>query len=155
MAKLQNPAKAWRDFKSGSWDKPGSIDVFDFIQSNYQEHRDAAKFLTKSTPRTKRIWKACQDLEEEQRKKQIYEVETEVNADVDAFQPGFISKDDTLIVGLQTDKLFKRPVMYKEGIRNIRGALEAHGLKSSDKIDNDTLAMFQTHNDAVFDLYTR
>lgn len=146
--------RAWEGFSSGAWNQPGNINVFDFIEHNYKEYRGEAKFLTTATARTKRLWKACQAEEERQRQQDIYEAATEVNAEVDAFQPGYISDDDKLIVGLQTDALFKRPVMYREGIRNIRGALEAHGLKAADNIDNEALAMFQTHNDAVFDLYT-
>ena len=146
--------KAWRKFNLGDWSEVGNIDIFDFIERNYKEYRGEADFLEKPTKRAKQLWKECQDEEERQRKQDIYEVEVDVNADVDAFKPGFISEDDNLIVGLQTGKLFKRPVMYREGIRNIRGALEAHGLKTSNQVDNEALSMFQTHNDAVFDLYT-
>ncbi|MCL2371317.1 formate acetyltransferase [Candidatus Saccharibacteria bacterium] len=144
----------WQGFKAGDWSEFGNVNVFDFIEHNYTEYKDHADFLESATARTKRLWKTVQDEEERQRQQNIYEAETSVNADVDAFKPGFISEDDNLIVGLQTDALFKRPVMYREGIRNIRGALEAHGLRTSPSVDNEVFALFQTHNDAVFDLYT-
>jgi len=144
----------WHGFRLGEWSNPGNINIFNFIELNYKEYRGNANFLNQPTARTKRLWRVCQNEEERQRKEDIYEVETNVNADVDAFEPGYISEDDNLIVGLQTDKLFKRPTMYKEGIRNIRGALEAHGLATSEQIDNETMKMFRTHNDVVFDLYT-
>ncbi|MCL2095180.1 formate acetyltransferase [Candidatus Saccharibacteria bacterium] len=145
---------AWQGFKSGDWNKAGHINVFDFIEQNYREYKGEADFLETATARTKRLWKTVQDEEERQREQDIYEAETTANADVDAFAPGFISEDDRLITGLQTDRLFKRPVMYREGIRNIRGALEAHGLRTSPEVDNEIFAIFPTHNDAVFDLYT-
>ncbi|MFV0485510.1 MAG: pyruvate formate lyase family protein [Candidatus Saccharimonadales bacterium] len=144
----------WQGFELGDWSEAGTINIFDFIERNYKEYRGEADFLEKPTARTKRLWKTCQDTEQMQREQDIYEAETEVNAEVDAFAPGFISEDDNLIIGLQTDKLFKRPVMYREGIRNIRDALTAHGLSTSDKVDNEAMTMFKTHNDAVFDLYT-
>ena len=145
---------AWHDFTPGEWSKPDNVNIFDFIEHNYREFRAEPTFLTTATARTKRLWKTIQDEEERQRQENIYEAETTINADVNAFDIGYISEDDQLIVGLQTNKLFKRPVMYREGIRNIRGALRAHGLDTSPQVDNDTLTMFQTHNDAVFDLYT-
>lgn len=151
---VNNSSQAWQGFEPGEWNEPGHINVFDFIKHNYKEYRGQANFLEKPTARTKRLWKTCQDEEQRQREQGIYEAEIDVNANVDAFEPGYISDDDKLIVGLQTNKLFKRPVMYREGIRNIRGALEAHDLKTSPQIDNETIAMFQTHNDAVFSLYT-
>lgn len=144
----------WQDFNLGEWSKSDKVNVFDFIRLNYKEYKGESDFLEGPTDRTEQLWKTVQDEEEHQRKENVYEVEVDVNAEVDAFEPGFISRDDNLIVGLQTDKLFKRPVMYREGIRNIRGALQAHGLETSKKIDNEALAMFKTHNDAVYDLYT-
>lgn len=139
-------------FKSGEWNE--NVNVFDFIEKNYTEYTGDEKFLRDSTKRTKELWQAVQDEEEYQRKEGIYEAEVDINAEVNAYEPGYINEKDNLIVGLQTDKLFKRPVMYREGIRNIREALSEHGLKTSQKIDNDALAMFNTHNDAVFDLYS-
>jgi len=145
---------AWQGFNPGKWNEAGNINVFDFIQKNYKEYQENIEFLEGATERTKRLWKACQDEEERQRHENIYEAEVDINAEVDAFEPGYISVDDHLIVGLQTNKLYKRPVMYREGVRNIRGALTAHGLQTSPLVDNPTLALFKTHNDAVFDLYT-
>ena len=53
-----------------------------------------------------------------ERAKRVYDVETHIPADVDAFPAGYISADDDVIVGLQTDVPLKRPMMPAGGWRN-------------------------------------
>ncbi len=105
---------AWRSFNSGNWDK--EIDVRDFIQKNYTPYEGEASFLSGPTEKTKQVW---QSLEENylsvERKKRVFDVDTDTPADIDAFAPGRICEEDDVIVGLQTDTPLKRAMMPNGG----------------------------------------
>ena len=102
--------EAWKGFEPGPWAE--GIDVRDFIQRNYTPYDGDASFLAGPTEKTLRTWDT---LEKEylsvERQKRIFDVDTHTPTDIDAFPAGYISEDDDVIVGLQTDTPLKRAMM--------------------------------------------
>lgn len=144
---------AWEGFEEGPW--TDSINVRDFIQRNYTPYDGDASFLSGPTEKTLRTWdhleKNYLSIERERR---VYAVDTDTPADVDAFGPGYISEDDDIIVGLQTDEPLKRAMMPNGGWRMVKQAI----LEAGEEVNPDVEEVFtkyrKTHNDAVFDIYT-
>lgn len=144
---------AWRSFNSGNWDK--EIDVRDFIQKNYTPYEGEASFLSGPTEKTKQVWQA---LEENylsvERKKRVFDVDTDTPADIDAFAPGRICEEDDVIVGLQTDTPLKRAMMPNGGWRMVETAIKEAGKEVNPEVKKIFTRYRKTHNDAVFDIYT-
>ncbi|SDU82729.1 formate C-acetyltransferase [Arcanobacterium phocae] len=143
----------WEGFKNGLWQD--AIDVRDFIQKNYTPYEGDASFLAGETEKTRRVWDTLADKYlSVERQKRVYDVDVNTPADVDAFGAGYISEDDDVIVGLQTDVPLKRAMMPNGGWRMVETAI-----KEADKEPNpDVKEIFtkyrKTHNDGVFDIYT-
>jgi formate C-acetyltransferase len=150
-ASSQSTASAWADFRSGLWHK--EIDVRDFIQQNYASYEGDESFLAPATPRTTKIWDQLTKLFVEERKKGVLDV-SQIPTSITAHPPGYIDKDQEVIVGLQTDAPLKRAIMPNGGFRMVVGALEAYGYKPDPKVVEIFTKYRRTHNDAVFDAYT-
>jgi formate C-acetyltransferase len=144
---------AWDGFEPGSWTE--SIDVRDFIQCNYTPYSGDASFLAGPTAKTLRVWDT---LEKEylsvERAKRVYDVDTHTPADIDAFPAGYVSEDDDVIVGLQTDVPLKRAMMPNGGWRMVETAIREAGLEPDPEVKRIFTQYRKTHNDAVFDMYT-
>ncbi|HEY9652285.1 MAG TPA: formate C-acetyltransferase, partial [Coleofasciculaceae cyanobacterium] len=69
--------------------------------------------------------------------------------------PGYIAEDLEQIVGLQTDKPLKRGIMPLGGIRIVKKSLEAYGYELDPTTEEIFTKYRKTHNDGVFDAYTR
>ncbi|GHT82295.1 formate acetyltransferase [Actinomycetota bacterium] len=143
----------WFGFAGNDW--KSHISVRDFIQSNFAEYEGGTDFLSGTTPKTDKIWKLLEkDYFPAEKTKRVLDVEKHIAADVDAFEPGFISEDDDIVVGLQTDKPLKRPIMPYEGWRSIVKALEEIGEDADPYLTEIFTKYTRTHNDTVFALYT-
>lgn len=143
----------WNGFKEGVWTK--EINVSDFIKKNYTPYDGDESFLKDATGKTKRILNAYNNMCKEENKKHVLDIDTKTPAGINTFKPGYISQDDDVIVGLQTDKLGKRMIVPKGGLRMIYEELDAYGYKMDptlDKFLNSNL--FKSHNEGVFDVYT-
>ena len=141
----------WNNFVPGAWQE--KIDVRDFIQKNYKPYTGDDKFLAGPTDRTKRLMAKLEALMAAEREKGgVLKVDTETVMSLLTFAPGYLSKEDELIVGLQTDEPLKRGVNPFGGIRMARSACEAYGYKLSDKIEEE-FRYRTTHNDGVFRVY--
>src|SRR6516225_4164209 len=92
-------ADAWRGFKPGLWQR--DVNVRWFLQQNYTPYDGDDSFLAPATERTKRIWKRLEDLFVEERKKGVLDVSL-IPSSITAHAPGYIDKDNEVIVGLQT-----------------------------------------------------
>jgi len=142
----------WNGFNSGKWQD--EINVRDFIQTNYIEYRGDSSFLSGPTKRTNNLMKKVQDLFAEERKKGgVLDVDTETVSSLTSYKPGYIDKENELIVGLQTDAPLKRGVNPFGGMRMAKQACEAYGYKLSDKV-TEGFRFRTTHNDGVFRAYT-
>ena len=142
----------WQGFKPGAYQN--EINVADFIKANYTPYEGEADFLAGATARTKGIMdKVNALLKAEREKGGVLDVDVENVSSLLGFNPGYIDKDNEIIVGLQTDAPLKRAVNPFGGIRMARSACEAYGYKLSDKIEEE-FKYKTTHNDGVFHVYT-
>ena len=143
----------WRGFTRGDWNE--RIDVRDFIQRNYTPYEGDAEFLAPATDKTLRLWDTLErDYLSVERERRVYDVDTTTPADIDAFPAGYISDDDDVIVGLQTDVPLKRAMMPNGGWRMVRTAIEEAGKQPDPAVERIFTRYRKTHNDAVFDVYT-
>ena len=144
----------WRNFKEGSW--CNEINVSDFIKNNYKPYKDGEEFLVGPTEKTKRVLKIYEDVCKEEVKKHVIDIDVDTPAGINVFKPGYISDDDDVIVGLQTDQLCKRSIVPKGGLKMVYQELDAYGYKMNEQLDNFLKSnMVKTHNDGVFDAYTK
>lgn len=144
--------KEWQGFNPGRYEN--EIDVANFIRNNYTPYDGDASFLAGSTPRTKKIMEKVNALLKAEREKGgVLDVDVENVSSLLGFNPGYIDKENEIIVGLQTDAPLKRAVNPFGGIRMARSACEAYGYKLSDKIEEE-FRYKTTHNDGVFHVYT-
>ena len=142
---------AWEGFRSGEWRH--LINVRNFIQRNYTPYEGDDAFLTGTTERTARVWEKCRALIVEEVKKGIIDVETSVVSGIDNFAPGYIDRENEVIVGLQTDAPLKRIVNPYGGMRMAKAALEQYGYALDPEIEKHFTEYRKTHNDGVFDAY--
>lgn len=145
---MQNP---WYGFNGGVWEK--EIDVRNFIQNNYTPYEGDDSFLEGTTQRTDKVWEKAHKLIVKEVKKGILDVEVNRISGVENFEPGYIDKDNEVIVGLQTDAPLKRMVNLYGGMRMATSALEQYGYKLNEKIAKNFHEYRKTHNEGVFDAY--
>ena len=109
--------EAWESFKEGKW--MNEIDVRDFIVQNYTLYEGDESFLSGTTERTKKVWDRCSELLKEELKKGVLDIDTVHMSGINAFEPGYIDRENEVIVGLQTDAPLKRMVNPYGGIRMV------------------------------------
>ena len=143
--------KAWQGFRTGEWRH--LVNVRNFIQKNYTPYTGDAGFLAGISTKTAAVWKKAQALILEEVKKGIIDVETHTVSGIDNFAPGYIDKENEVIVGLQTDAPLKRIVNPFGGIRNAASALEQYGYRLDPEIERHFRLYRKTHNEGVFDAY--
>ena len=143
---------SWAGFKGDLWKK--EINVRDFIQHNYTPYTGDDSFLRPSSEKTRKVWNKLTEMFKVEREKGVYDAETELPQSITTYGPGYIDKDNEVIVGLQTDAPLKRGIFPKGGIRMVENSLEAYGYH----LDPMTKKIFtkyrKTHNEGVFSAYT-
>jgi formate C-acetyltransferase len=147
-AKTESP---WEGFQGALWQK--EINVRAFIQLNYAPYDGDESFLKPATARTKKIWDQLTKLFVEERKKGVLDI-SQIPSSITAHAPGYIDKDNEIIVGLQTEAPLKRAIMPNGGFRMILGALKTYGYEPDPEVVEAFTKYRKTHNDAVFDAYT-
>ena len=142
----------WRNFKTGTWQT--CLNVRDFIQTNYQPYENDPSFLCGPTERTSKLMtKLSHLLDLEQQFGGVLDIDTHTASSLVNYGPGYLDKDNELIVGLQTDRPLRRGVNPFGGLKMTRDACEAYGYHLSPKVEEE----FQyrtTHNEGVFRVYT-
>ena len=142
----------WNGFKAGVWQD--EINVRDFIQQNYKEYCGSDEFLAKATERTEGLNKKLQSLFALERQfGGVLDIDTATVSSLTSYSPGYIDKDNEIIVGIQTNRPLKRGVNPFGGMRMVRQACEAYGYKLSKKVEEE-FKFRTTHNDGVFRAYT-
>jgi len=142
----------WNGFTTGVWQN--EINVRDFIQTNYHAYEGDADFLSGATPRTAALMDKVQELFRLEREKGgVLDVDVNTVSSLVNYAPGYIDKENELIVGMQTDAPLKRGVNPFGGIRMARQACAAYGYRLSDKVE-DEFRFRTTHNSGVFRAYT-
>src|SRR6266481_2882576 len=144
-------AEAWQGFKPGLWQR--DVNVRWFLQQNYTPYDGDASFLAPPTERTKRIWKKLEAMFVEERKKGVLDV-SQIPSSITAHAPGYIDRENEIIVGLQTEAPLKRAIMPNGGLRMVVSALKAYGYDPDPKVVETFSKYRKTHNEAVFDAYT-
>lgn len=142
---------AWDGFQSGEWKH--LVNVRNFIQKNYTPYTGDDSFLAGISPKTERLWNKVSSLIVEEIKKGIIDVEVKTVSGIDNFEPGYIDKNDEVIVGLQTDAPLKRIVNPFGGMRMAKNALEQYGYQLDPVVEKHFNLYRKTHNDGVFDAY--
>ncbi len=144
--------KNWNGFKPGVW--MDEINVRDFIQQNYKAYEGDESFLAEATERTNDMMKKVNSLFKLERQYGgVLDIDTTNVSSLTNYAPGYIDKENELIVGLQTNRPLKRGVNPFGGIRMARMACQAYGYQLSEKIENE-FKYRTTHNDGVFRAYT-
>ena len=141
----------WKNFKEGVW--MNEINVSDFILKNYTKYDEDESFLSGTTDKTGRVLKKVNELLKEELKKHVLDIDVDHMSGINAFEPGYISEDDDVIVGLQTDAPLKRIVNPYGGIRMVYQELDAYGYKLNETVDKYFNEFRKTHNQGVFDAY--
>ncbi|MCZ4122767.1 formate C-acetyltransferase [Streptomyces sp. H39-S7] len=143
----------WRGFAGLCWQR--KVDVRAFIQDNYTPYEGDAAFLTGPTERTHAVWDIVSELQTEERRKGVLDVDAATPSTITAHGPGWIDKDRELIVGLQTDAPLKRAIMPNGGLRMVENGLRAYGYEPDPFVTRVFGTYRKTHNQGVFDAYTQ
>src|SRR4029077_4125064 len=110
-------------------------------------------FVAPATARTKRLWARLKKLFIEERKKGVLDV-SQIPSSITAHAPGYIDRENEIIVGLQTDAPLKRAIMPNGGLRMVLSSLKAYGHAPDPSVVEVFTKYRKTHNDGVFDGYT-
>lgn len=146
-------SNAWRNFKTGAWEK--EINVEDFIQSNFTLYTGDDTFLAPITDKTKAVWNRCEELLSEELKMGVLDIEMDAISGINNFKPGYIIRESESIVGLQTDAPLKRIINPYGGIVLASKILEVYGRKMKPEFITYFNDYGKTHNQGVFDAYTK
>jgi len=142
---------AWQGFTPGPWQH--AIDVRDFIQQNVTPYAGDESFLVCSTPRTQTLNLKFQELlRQEAAKGGVLDVNVNVVSSLLTYEPGYLDREQGLIVGLQTEKPLCRGVNPFGGLRLARQACAAYGYTLGEEVER-ACAYRTTHNDGVFHVY--
>ncbi|NLY10618.1 MAG: formate C-acetyltransferase [Firmicutes bacterium] len=146
-------AEAWTGFKPGRWSE--RIDVRDFIQANYEPYYGDESFLEGASENTLKLWDEVNEMIQNEVRNKTISVDLERFSGIDNFLPGYIDKDRELIVGLQTDAPLKRIMNPYGGFRMVKNALDAYGLEMDPDMEKKFNEYRKSHNQGVFDAYTK
>ena len=142
----------WRSFRGTEW--KDSVNVAKFIEENYTEYTGDDSFLVGATEKTKTILNKVEVLIAEELKKGVLDIEVSRVSGINNFEPGYIDKENEVIVGLQTDAPLKRIVNPYGGMRMVEQALSAYGYELDADVKKHFNTYRRTHNDGVFAAYT-
>jgi len=149
---MNNQHESWKGFKGDVW--RNEINVRDFIMNNYTPYEGDDSFLVSSTERTRKVWNKLTEMFKVEQAKGVYDAETKYPQEIDTYGPGYIDKDNEVIVGLQTDAPLKRGIFPKGGIRMVENALNAYGYELDPMTKEIYTRYRKTHNEGVFSAYT-
>lgn len=145
-------APAWHDFADGRWRR--AIDVRDFVVANTRGYRGGPEFLAGISPRTQAVWDKILPLLAEELKRGVLDVDVATPSSILAHAPGHIDSANEVIVGLQTDKPFRRAIMPAGGLSMVEVGAKAAGFIPDVRVHEIFTKYRRTHNDGVFDAYT-
>lgn len=138
-------------FKTGVWNQ--TIDVQNFVSKNITPYLGGASFLSGASAKTQALWEVCKkELLKERNQNGCLAIDTKVISNMTAFGPGYIQKENEVIVGLQTDQLLKRAMKPFGGIKLVQSAVAEKGLEVSEKVV-EIFNYAKDHNNAVFSAY--
>jgi pyruvate-formate lyase len=133
---LMQVTKAWRNFSGAVWQRQIDVRRFHRLQRDAvhrrpriprKAHRADARRLGKLQPYFR-----------EEAKKGVLDVDVATPSSLTSHGPGYIDRDNEVIVGLQTDKPFRRAIMPTGGWGMIENGLKAIG-REPDSAVRETL----------------
>jgi formate C-acetyltransferase len=142
---------SWEGFSLALWQK--EINVRDFIQQNYEPYDGDESFLAPATERTKKLWARLNELFVEERGKGVLDI-SQIPSSITSHAPGYIDRENEVIVGLQTEAPLKRSIMPNGGFRMVLNALKTYGYEPDPHVVDIFTKYRKTHNEGVFDAYT-
>lgn len=143
----------WNGFKTGNWSK--EVDVRDFILKNFIPYEGNDEFLEGPTKSTTSLWDQVMELTKQERENGgVLDMDTEIVSTITSHGPGYLDKQKEKVVGVQTDKPFKRSLQPFGGVRMAVSSCEAYGFEASKEMEKIFTEYRKTHNQGVFDVYT-
>jgi formate C-acetyltransferase len=143
-----------KQFKPGLWQE--TIDTRDFIFNNFTPYEGDSFFLAGPTTATKKLWaKSSELLKQEIKNGGVLDVDTKTISSITSHKPGYLDKKIEKIVGFQTDQPLKRAMKPYGGIRVVEAACEENGYKVDPGVSEIFNKYRKSHNDGVFDAYTK
>ncbi|MFF3021716.1 formate C-acetyltransferase [Gottfriedia sp. NPDC057948] len=144
----------WQGFKEGSWTR--KVNVREFINLNYIEYKGNDEFLSAPTEATNTLWAQVMELTKQERERGgMYDMDTKTVSTITSHGAGYLNKELEKVVGVQTDEPFKRSMQPFGGIRMAKAACEAYGYELDPEIQQIFTDYRKTHNQGVFDAYTK
>ncbi len=155
MAELSEKClKAWEGFAPGAWQS--EVNTRDFIQKNYTPYEGDESFLAGESEATAKLWEQVMEgIKEENRTHAPVDFDTDLPSTITSHDAGYINKDLEKIVGLQTEKPLKRAIVAFGGIKMVEGSCEVYGRKLDPQVKKIFTDYRKTHNQGVFDVYTK
>ncbi|NMD69942.1 formate C-acetyltransferase [Bacillus sp. DNRA2] len=143
----------WKNFNKGPWMK--EVNVRDFILKNFKPYQGDESFLAGPTEATTKLWDQVMDLTMQERENGgVLDMDTDIVSTITSHGPGYLNKDLEKVVGVQTDKPFKRSMQPFGGIRMAAQACESYGYELNKEVEKVFTDYRKTHNAGVFDAYT-
>lgn len=147
-------AAEWNGFNEGRWSS-GSVNVRDFIKKNYRKYDGDESFLAGPTEATTKLWEQVMELTKQEREAGgVLDMDTKIISTITSHDAGYLNKELEQIVGLQTDKPFKRALQPFGGIRMAQQACKEYGYEVDPSVVEIFTKYRKTHNQGVFDAYT-
>ncbi|NLC54553.1 MAG: formate C-acetyltransferase [Erysipelothrix sp.] len=143
---------AWKGFVLNKWQD--EINVSDFIKANITRYDGDDSFLVGPSKSTEKLWSKSEELLKEELRLGVLDIDTDSVSGVNNFKPGYIIKEEELIVGLQSDAPLKRVINPYGGIRMVDSILDQYGYKWKDGLSEFFAKYTKSHNQGVFDAYT-
>jgi formate C-acetyltransferase len=132
------------------------IDVRSFVLKNIKSYNGDSSFLLGPSKKTKKLWEKCEKLlKQELKNGGVLKIDTKTVSSITSHKAGYIDKSLETIVGLQTDEPLKRALKPAGGLRAVEKACEENGVKVDKEIYTAFSKYRKTHNDGVFDTYTK
>jgi pyruvate-formate lyase len=134
---------------------PGDCNVKRYILDHTTYYYGDSTFLAGPTQRTqKALSKFKKLLAKEREAGGVLSVDTTTPSTITSHAPGYLlSKDEDIIVGMQSDEPLKRTCKPHGGYGVVKNALIAYGYEPGEKLKafkDDVM----THNDLTFSMYT-
>ncbi len=145
--------EAWEGFHLGEWQN--EVNIRDFILRNYSEYIGDESFLAGPTKETLTLWEQVMDLTRKERESGgVLDMDTEIVSTITSHGPGYLNHNTEKIVGVQTDKPFKRSLQPFGGIRMAKASCASYGFELNEQVERIFTDYRKTHNQGVFDAYT-
>lgn len=145
---------SWAGFVSGDWCE--KVDVVDFIRKNITPYHGDNTFLAPATEKTTALWNQVSELIKQERANGgVLDADAHTPSSITAHNAGYINKDLETVVGLQTDAPLRRAIMPNGGLKMVENGLKAYGFESDPEVAEIFTKYRKTHNQGVFDVYTK